>query len=94
MEIENCILQIAQLEKDILEIENYFTKPFDRQEAIRIIQKHHFTDANVCIADMCLHCNAYTLSFESPLKINAYIDIIKNYLICKLVDLRNAIGLL
>ena len=37
---EKCLMQISQLEKDIDEIEKFFVKSFDRQEAIRIIQKH------------------------------------------------------
>lgn len=92
MENEKCLLQISQLEKDIDEIEKFFTKPFDRQEAIRIIQKHHFTDMNVAIADFILNCNANTLSFESPYKINTYIGIIEIYLTSKLEKLRKTRG--
>lgn len=90
MENVEHISQTAKLEKDINEIENYFSMPFDRQEAIRIIRKHHFTDMNIAIADMFLNCNVNTLSYESPNKINTYIGIIEIYLTCKLENLRNA----
>lgn len=89
---EKCLIQISQLEKDIDEIEKFFVKSFDRQEAIRIIQKHHFTDMNVAIADFILNCNAKTLSFESPYKINTYIGIIEIYLTSKLEKLRKTRG--
>lgn len=92
MENEKCLLQISQLEKDIDEIKKFFAKPFDRQEAIRIIQKHHFTDMNVAVADFILNCNVNTLSFESPYKINTYIGIIEIYLTSKLEKLRKTRG--
>lgn len=90
MENSECILQVSKLEKDIAEIENFFSKPFDRQEAIRIIKKHHFTDMNIAIADLFLNYNVNTLSFESPNKINTYIGIIGIYLTSKLGNLCNA----
>ncbi len=65
-------------------------KPFDRQEAIRIIAKHHFTDMNFTIGDLFLNCNANTLLFESPNKINTYIGIIEIDLTIKLENVRNS----
>lgn len=90
MENMEYFSKITQIENDIKEIESYFLKPFDRQEAIRIIKKHHFTDMNIAIADMLFNCNASTLAFELPSKINTYIGIIEIYLTYMLDNLRKA----
>lgn len=90
MENIDHILQVAKLENDIREIERFFSNLFDRQEAIRIIKKHHFTDCNIAIADLFLQVNLDTLFKATPQTISNYIRSIELYLMRKLKDLQNA----
>ena len=82
-------LEILKLEHDIQEIEQFLSCTFDRSKAISIIEKHHFTDWNVAIADLFLQVNFTTLSLAPPNKIRNYISIIEIYLISKLENLTN-----
>ena len=82
-------MEIADLEHDIQEIEQFLSSPFDRAKSIYIIEKHHFTDWNIAISDLLLQVNLNTLSVAPPHKIRNYINVIEIYLISKLENLRS-----
>lgn len=82
--------EICKLEADIIEIENFLSNIFDRNKAIVIIKKHHFTDFNIMISDMVLNVNTNTLTTETPSKICWYIRAIEIYLSAKLETLKNS----
>lgn len=76
--------EIRKIIHDIKEIENFLSVPFDRNKAIDIIRKHHFTDFNVTITDSILNVNVATLLVAPPESIIKYLKAIKGYLVIKL----------
>lgn len=77
-----------KIEADIQEIENVLNNPFkfDRNKAISIIEKHHFSDWNICIADMVLNVNQMSLYTATDRAIASYLYVIELYLNFKLTQ--------
>lgn len=85
---ERNTLEKIKLGNDIAEIDNLLNNPygFDKQKAIEIIKKHHFSDWNIRIADMFLDVNYSTLQMAPDVKIINYLSIIKIYFQMKLLN--------
>ena len=89
-------LEKAQIINDINEIESVLNNQlyFDKNKAIQIIEKHHFTDWNVMIADLILNVNRETLQYADNNQIARYLWFIDIYLNAKLVENDNQKGVL
>lgn len=89
-------LEKAQIINDINEIESVLNNQlyFDKNKAIQIIEKHHFTDWNVMIADLILNVNRETLQYADNNQIARYLWVIDIYLNAKLVENDNQKGVL
>lgn len=69
------ITEIAELEKDIIEIKNLLNKEtFNRSEAISLIEKHKIKDLNIALVNSPLMPNfvPYQCATEDMLKRNLY----------------------